>query len=68
MSYNKEKASPTLLQAENTTLHILGFLVKNFTRKEGRNLEENKLLSLHYSLIKTKPGRGTQNLIRKTHF
>lgn len=36
VSCNKERASPTLLQAENTTLHILGFMVKLFTRKEGR--------------------------------
>lgn len=68
VSYNKEKASPTLLQAENTTLHILGFLVKNFTRQEGSKGEEIKVLSLYYSLIRTKPGRGTQNLIRKTYF
>lgn len=34
-------------------------------KKEG---EQKKALSSYYSLSKTKPGRGTQHRIRKTHF
>lgn len=47
----EEKAGPTLLGAENTTLHILGLMIKKMSlgRKRGREKKEGgqiKVLSL----------------------
>lgn len=54
LEYNsrvEEKAGPTLLGAENTTLHILGLMIKKMSlgRKRGREKKEGgqiKVLSL----------------------